>query len=59
MKLDCSLETRTSKEGKPYECVVIKITDNIEKVVFLTPSEKELLKITTHKEDKKDSPFDF
>ena len=40
-----TLETRTSKKGSEYEVLVIKITDNIEKLVFLEPSELALLKI--------------
>lgn len=56
MKLDASLETRTSKEGKSYECVVIKISQNSEKIVFLSPAEIELLKLS-HKKD--DEFFDY
>lgn len=41
----CSLETRTNKKGETYEALVIKLTDNLEKLVFLTPAEKELLKL--------------
>lgn len=40
-----TLETRTSKKGSSYEVLVIKITDNIEKLVFLEPAELALLKI--------------
>ena len=40
-----TLETRTSKRGSEYEVLVIKITDNIEKLVFLEPAELALLKI--------------
>ena len=40
-----TLETRTSKKGSDYEVLVIKITDNIEKLVFLEPAELALLKI--------------
>lgn len=40
-----TLETRTSKKGSEYEVLVIKITDNIEKLVFLEPAELALLKI--------------
>lgn len=48
MKLNCSLETRQKKDGTgSYECVVIKITDKIEKLVFLTDAEKELLKMNS------------
>ena len=61
MKLDATLETRTNKEGKTYKCVVIKISRNSEKIVFLTPAEIELLEITNgnnHSDfwDKEDLP---
>lgn len=49
MKLDASLETRTNKEGKTYKCVVIKISQNSEKIVFLSPAEIELLELTNKK----------
>lgn len=44
-----TLETRTSKKGSQYEVLVIKITDNIEKLVFLDPAELELLKLSNSK----------
>ena len=46
--LKCSLVTResTKKPGSYYECIVIKITDSYEKVVFLEPAEQELIKIS-------------
>lgn len=44
-----TLETRTSKKGNLYECVVIKLTDNYEKVVFLENAELELLKMNNSK----------
>lgn len=44
-----TLETRTSKKGNQYEVLVIKITDNIEKLVFLDPAELELLKMSNSK----------
>lgn len=44
-----TLETRTSKKGTQYEVLVIKITDNIEKLVFLDPAELELLKLSNSK----------
>lgn len=44
-----TLETRTSKKGSEYEVLVIKITDNIEKLIFLEPAELELLKLSNSK----------
>ena len=46
---NATLETRTSKKGSQYEVLVIKITDNIEKLVFLDPAELELLKMSNSK----------
>lgn len=47
MNLNCVLEERISnKTGKPYFVVVIKITDNYEKLVFLDKSEVELIRLT-------------
>lgn len=52
MDLKCQLVTRTSKEGKPYEVIVIQLTDTYEKLVFLESAEKELIKMT-----KKEEPY--
>lgn len=46
MDLKCQLVTRTSKEGKPYDVIVINLTDTYEKLVFLDSAEKELLRLT-------------
>lgn len=47
MKLNCVLEERISqKTGKPYFVIVIKITENYEKLVFLDKSEVELIRLT-------------
>ena len=43
--IDARLETRTSKKGTEFEVVVIKLSDNAEKLVFLSPAETELLKL--------------
>lgn len=41
-----TLETRVSKKtGKTYQCLVIKLTDTYEKVVFLDNAEIELIKL--------------
>lgn len=41
-----TLETRVSKKtGKTYQCIVIKLTDTYEKVVFLDTAEIELIKL--------------
>ena len=45
MDLICSLTTKLKKDGTPYEVIVIKLTDTYEKLVFLEPAEKELVKL--------------
>lgn len=45
MSLNCKLEERISKQGKPYYVLVVKITDTYEKIVFLSKSEVELIKL--------------
>ena len=52
MEVKATLEDRESKSGKPYQVIVIKLTDTYEKLVFLEKSEIELLKLTkTNKEE--------
>lgn len=46
MNIIAKLEERTSKDGKPYICIVVKITDNVEKIVFLDKAEMELIRLT-------------
>lgn len=46
-----TLETRTSKKGTQYEVLVIKLTENLDKLVFLEQAELELLKMN------KNTPF--
>lgn len=43
--IDARLETRKSKKGTEFEVVVIKLSDNAEKLVFLSSAELELLKL--------------
>lgn len=50
MDVKCRLETRTSKEGRPYEVLVIQLTSTYEKLVFLDSAEKELLKLSNNTE---------
>lgn len=53
MEIKATLETRKSQKGNDYEVIVIKITDNIEKLVFLEPAELELLKMNSKKSTSK------
>lgn len=47
MKLYATLETRTKRDGSgEYKVIVIKLSEKSEKLVFLTPSELELLELT-------------
>ena len=52
MDVKATLETRQSKAGNDYEVLVIKLTDNSEKLVFLSPAERELLKLYNKKDNK-------
>lgn len=46
IEVKATLETRVSKKsGKTYQCLVIKLTDTYEKVVFLDNAEVELIKM--------------
>lgn len=46
MEFKAQLEERTSKKSnKTYKCVVVKLTDNLEKIVFLSDAEVELLEL--------------
>lgn len=47
--LDCELQKRESKKGNEYYCVVIHLTSELEKVVFLEKAEAELIKLTYDK----------
>lgn len=49
MEFKCTLETRKSKNGNDYEVIVIKLTEKLEKLVFLEPAELELLKMCNEK----------
>lgn len=46
MNIKAVLVEKTSKKGNTYIAVEVYITDKIKKLVFLTPAEIELLKIT-------------
>lgn len=46
IEVRATLETRVSKKsGKTYQCIVIKLTDTYEKIVFLDSAEVELIKM--------------
>ena len=51
-----TLETRESKKGNEYEVLVIKLTDRLEKLVFLDQAELELLRLSSI-ENKVKKPF--
>lgn len=50
MKISATLETRTFKNGN-FEVLVLKLSNNVEKLVFLTQAEKECLNLTYKKDD--------
>lgn len=46
MEVKAILVERVSKAGNPYTAVEIQITDKLKKLVFLSPAEVELLKLS-------------
>lgn len=58
---DARLEERQSKKGTTYQVLVIKLSDRVEKLVFLTDAELELLKLqkTSSNNYESLSPTDF
>lgn len=46
MKFEATLEERTSrKTGNTYKCVVVHLTDKLQKIILLSDCEVELLEI--------------
>lgn len=45
MNIKSVVVEKTSKKGNSYIAIEVYITDNIKKLVFLTPAELELLKM--------------
>lgn len=45
MNIPATLEERVSKKGSPYLCIVIKIDDDVEKLVFLDKAETKLVRL--------------
>lgn len=43
MDFKCTLETRTSKKGDPYTCLVVSLPRGVEKIVWLTTAELALI----------------
>lgn len=46
MEVKGKVEKRKSKAGNDYFCVVIKLTDTYEKIIFLDKAELELIQLT-------------
>ena len=58
---DARLEERESKKGTKYQVLVIKLSERVEKLVFLTDAELELLKLQKNSSTNYEpvSPSDF
>lgn len=48
MNVKATLVEKISKNGKPYVCIEVYVTEKIKKLVFLTEAELELLKLTVN-----------
>ena len=47
ISLPARLEQRVAKEsGRPYFCVIVKLNDNVEKMIFLSDSEAEVVRLS-------------
>ena len=46
MPVEAILEKRESRNGNEYYCIIIKITDKVEKFVLLDRAEAELIRLT-------------
>lgn len=55
MDVKATLETKTSKAGNSYKVIVLKLTDDYEKLVFLDKAEIALLE--SKKKDDFVNPF--
>lgn len=53
IKLNCTYEERTSKsdDKKKYKAIFIKISDNYEKVVFVSVPEQALIESNNKEQD--------
>ena len=51
INLEATLETKISKNGREYQVIVIKLSDRYNKMVFLEPAEKEILRARLEKEN--------
>lgn len=50
MVLNAKLEKRTSKKsGNDYYCIVVKIADDYEKIIFLDKAEVKLIELLNRK----------
>lgn len=58
MDVKCTLETKTSKKGESYKCLVVKLCDDYEKVVFLDKAELLLLDKISKEEETTTNPFE-
>lgn len=56
IKLEGHFEERTSQEGKKYEMLILQLTDDYEKEVYLSRAERALLK-NDNKKSTNDLPF--
>lgn len=51
IQFKATLETKISKAGKPYDVLMVHLTDTYKKPVFLEEAEKELVKQSLSKKD--------
>lgn len=52
IKLEGKIEKRVSEEGKNYDVIVLSLTDDYTKEVYLSRAETALLRSCNHADDK-------
>lgn len=57
LNLTGSLEKRLSNEGKEYEVLVLNLTDDYQKEVYVSRAESQLLKLFEKESSKNMPPF--
>ncbi len=56
LKLSGSIEKRISNEGKEYEVLMLNLTDDYQKEVYISRAESQLLKLTDKNSIDKNMP---
>ena len=60
IKLDCTYEERVSKTtNNPYKCLVVRLSDDYEKIILMSRPEQALIESSAKKNDSSHSFDEF